>query len=87
MSFRAHNPAARWTWCAPCQHRGYHSRGDAKAVRKRHRGQKGMSVFVCPHHSGLFHLGHRPTALSSGHIDRNVLRTQAHMVRVEGAGG
>ncbi len=77
MSPRAHNPAARWTWCTTCRHRGYHARGDAKTVRKRHRGEKGMAVFPCPHTPGLFHVGHRPEALSSGEIDRELLRSQA----------
>ncbi len=77
MSPRAHNPAARWTTCEKCGHRGYHTRGDAKAVRKRHHGAKGMAVFACPHTEGLFHVGHRPNALSSGQIDRNLLRVQA----------
>lgn len=77
MSPRAHNPAARWTSCEKCGHRGYHTRGDAKAVRKRHHGTKGMAVFSCPHTKGLFHVGHRPNALSSGEIDRNLLRVQA----------
>lgn len=77
MSPRAHNPAARWTSCAKCGHRGYHTRGDAKAVRKRHHGEKGMAVFACPHTEGLFHVGHRPEALSSGEIDRGLLRVQA----------
>lgn len=77
MSPRAHNPAARWTSCGKCGHRGYHSRGDAKVVRKRHHGAKGMAVFACPHTEGLFHVGHRPNALSSGQIDRNLLRIQA----------
>ncbi len=62
MSPKAHNPAARWTWCDRCRHRGYHSRSDAKTVRKRHPGEKGMSVYPCPHAKGLFHLGHRPDA-------------------------
>ncbi|PQP16413.1 hypothetical protein C5613_36590 [Rhodococcus opacus] len=60
-----------------CHHRGYHSRADAKAVRKRHHGEKGLAVFVCPHTTGLFHLGHRPDALTSGQIDRQRLRNQA----------
>ena len=77
MSPRAHNPSARWTTCEKCGHRGYHTRGDAKVVRKRHHGAKGMAVFACPHTEGLFHVGHRPSALSSGEIDRNVLRVQA----------
>lgn len=77
MSPRAHNPAARWTTCEKCGHRGYRSRGDAKVVRKRHHGAKGMAVFACPHTEGLFHVGHRPNALSSGQIDRNLLRVQA----------
>ena len=77
MSPKAHNPAARWTWCDRCRHRGYHSRSDAKTVRKRHPGEKGISVYPCPHAKGLFHLGHRPDALSSGAIDRNLLRNQA----------
>ena len=77
MSPRAHNPAARWTTCEKCGHRGYHTRGDAKVVRKRHHGAKGMAVFACPHTEGLFHVGHRPNALSSGQIDRNLLRVQA----------
>ena len=77
MTPRAHNPAARWTWCQNCNHRGYHTRGDAKAVRKRHHGEKGMAVFVCPHTDSLFHVGHRPEALSSGEIGRDHLRAQA----------
>ena len=77
MSPRAHNPAARWTTCAKCGHRVYHMRGDAKVVRKRHHGTKGMAVFACPHTEGLFHVGHRPNTLSSGQIDRNLLRIQA----------
>ncbi len=77
MSPRAHQPAARWTTCEKCGHRGYHTRGDAKVVRKRHHGAKGMAVFACPHTEGLFHVGHRPNALSSGEIDRNLLRLQA----------
>ncbi len=76
MSPRAHNPAARWTWCTTCQHRGYHTRSDAKTVRKRHPGEKGMAVYPCPHTPGLFHLGHRPDALSRGTIDRDRLRVQ-----------
>jgi len=48
MSPRAHNPAARWTWCATCNHRGYHTRRDAKTVRKRHPGEKGIAVYPCP---------------------------------------
>ncbi|MDI9979394.1 hypothetical protein [Rhodococcus sp. IEGM 1307] len=71
------NPAARWTFCTLCHHRGYHSRADAKAVRKRHPGEKGLAVFVCPHTTGLFHIGHRPDALSNGQIDRQRLRNQA----------
>lgn len=77
MSSRAHNPAARWTFCEGCDHRGYHSRADAKAVRRRHPGEKGLAVFVCPHTVGLFHIGHRPEALSNGQIDRQRLRNQA----------
>ncbi|MFC9768645.1 MULTISPECIES: hypothetical protein [Rhodococcus] len=77
MTSRAHNPAARWTFCHLCHHRGYHSRADAKAVRKRHPGEKGLAVFVCPHTTGLFHIGHRPNALTSGQIDRQRLRGQA----------
>ncbi|MFC9839683.1 hypothetical protein ACFVKB_38755 [Rhodococcus sp. NPDC127530] len=77
MTSRAHNPAARWTFCHLCHHRGYHSRADAKAVRKRHPGEKGLAVFLCPHTPGLFHIGHRPEALSSGQIDRERLRNQA----------
>lgn len=77
MSPRAHNPAARWTACEKCGHRGYHTRGDAKVVRKRHHGVKGLAVFACPHTEGLFHVGHRPNALSSGEIDRGLLRIQA----------
>lgn len=77
MSPRAHNPAARWTLCEKCGHRGYHTRGDAKVARKRHHGAKGMAVFACPHIEGLFHVGHRPNALSSGQIDRKLLRVQA----------
>jgi len=84
MSSRAHNPSARWTWCATCAHRGYLTRGDARAVRRRHRGEKGLAVFACPHVDGLFHVGHRPDALSSGEIDRDLLRTQA--VRAAAAG-
>lgn len=84
MSPRAHNPAARWTWCTTCRHRGYLARGDAKAVRKRHRGEKGMAVFPCPHTAGLFHVGHRPDALSSGEIDRELLRSQAVQVAEAG---
>ncbi len=77
MSSRAHNPSTRWIWCGRCQHRGYLTRGDAKTVRKRHRGEKGMAVFACPHLDGLFHIGHRPDALSSGKIDRGHLRSRA----------
>ncbi|WP_241997120.1 hypothetical protein [Rhodococcus sp. SMB37] len=36
-----------------------------------------MAVFPCPHTEGLFHVGHRPDALSSGEIDRGLLRHQA----------
>ena len=75
MSPRAHNPAARWTSCEKCGHRGYHTRGDAKVVRKRHHGAKGMAVFACPHTEGLFHVGYRPNALSSG--DRSWLVASA----------
>ncbi|RZI53463.1 MAG: hypothetical protein EOP16_02730 [Pseudonocardia sp.] len=80
MTSRAHhnNPAARWTFCSLCHHRGYHSRADARAVRRRHPGEKGLAVFVCPHTTGLFHIGHRPDALTSGKIDRQRLRNQAH---------
>ncbi len=77
MSHRAHNPSARWTSCEKCGHRGYHTRGDAKTVRKQHHGDKGMSVFACPHTEGMFHVGHRPNALSHGNIDRRRLRVQA----------
>ncbi|MGO4203647.1 hypothetical protein AB4Z09_18220 [Rhodococcus sp. TAF43] len=77
MNPRAHNPIARWTWCEKCEHRGYHARSDAKTVRKRHHGEKGMSVFVCPHTDGMFHVGHRPDALTGGEIDRQLLRNQA----------
>ncbi len=84
MSSRAHNPSARWIWCATCTHRGYLTRGDARSVRKRHRGEKGLAVFACPHVDGLFHVGHRPDALSSGKIDRGLLRTQAVRVAAEG---
>ncbi|MGB7234875.1 MAG: hypothetical protein WBD41_02740 [Rhodococcus sp. (in: high G+C Gram-positive bacteria)] len=70
---RAHNPAARYIWCPQCGHRGYHTRTDAKAVRKRHRG-KGMTIFTCPYLTAagttLFHLGHQPAALGQGRIDR-----------------
>lgn len=41
-----------------------------------------MSVFVCPHTDGLFHVGHRPAALSAGIIDRDVLRGQAQRADV-----
>lgn len=84
MSPRAHNPSARWVWCSLCDHRGYLTRGDARAVKKRHRGEKGMAVFSCPHGTDLFHVGHRPEALSSGEIGREVLRSQA--VKSAGAG-
>jgi len=78
MTSRAHNnPAARWTFCSLCHHRGYRSRADARAVRRRHPGEKGLAVFVCPHTTGLFHIGHRPEALSNGQIDRQRLRNQA----------
>ncbi|WP_137725617.1 hypothetical protein [Prescottella subtropica] len=77
MSPRAHNPSARWTWCEKCGHRGYHARSDAKTVRKRHHGEKGLAVYACPHTDGLFHVGHRPEALSSGDIDRQLMRLQA----------
>ncbi len=36
-----------------------------------------MAVFACPHIDGLFHLGYRPDALSTGEIDRDRLRSQA----------
>jgi hypothetical protein len=62
--------------CEKCGHRGYHTRGDAKVARKRHHGAKGMAVFACPHTEGLFHVGHRPNALSCGQIDRRLLRVQ-----------
>lgn len=75
--FRAHNPAARWKWCETCKHRGYHGRSDARAVRKRHHGEKGLAVYSCPHTSGLFHVGHRPDRLSNGAIDRDELKLQA----------
>lgn len=81
MRPRAHNPAARWTFCNDCKHRGYHARGDAKAVKKRHPGEKGIAVFACPHTDGMFHVGHRPEALSRGDIDRGLLRVQALEVR------
>lgn len=77
MTRRPHRPASFWTWCNDCEHRGYHNRNDAKTVRKRHHGEKGMSVYACPHNDGMFHVGHRPEALSSGDIDRNLLRNQA----------
>lgn len=70
---RSHNPAARWTWCAHCEHRGYLARADAKKVRKRHQIQKSLAVFPCPHTAGLYHVGHRPAALSDGTIDRRTL--------------
>lgn len=66
--------------CERCHHRGYYTRDDAKAVRKRHHGAKGMAVFACPHTNGMFHIGHRPAALSSGIIDRAVLREQAQQL-------
>lgn len=73
QSPRAHKPASRWIWCTDCGHRGYHTRSDAKAVRKHHRG-KGLTIFTCPHRTGdetdLFHLGHQPVALGRGRVDR-----------------
>ena len=36
-----------------------------------------MAVFACPHLEGLFHIGYRPDALSSGEIGRGHLRSQA----------
>ncbi|NMM90394.1 hypothetical protein B2J88_39715 [Rhodococcus sp. SRB_17] len=75
--YRAHNPSARWSMCQRCNHRGYYTRDDAKTVKKRHHGVRGMAVFVCPHTKGMFHVGHRPAALSAGIIDRNLLRDQA----------
>lgn len=66
--------------CERCHHRGYYTRDDAKAVRKRHHGAKGMAVFACPHTNGMFHIGHRPAALSAGIIDRAVLREQAQQL-------
>ena len=72
QSPRAHKPASRWIWCTDCGHRGYHTRSDAKAVRKHHRG-KGLTIFTCPHRTGdetdLFHLGHQPVALGRGRVD------------------
>lgn len=85
---RAHNPAARWRWCEKCEHRGYHERSDAKSVRKkRHHGEKGLAVYSCPHTAGLFHVGHRPSTLSNGEIDRGQLQarmTQFHEARTAG---
>lgn len=80
---RAHNPAARWFTCEQCNHRGYLTRGDAKAVKKNHHGEKGMTVYSCPYNDGMFHVGHRPEALTAGVIDRRQLRLQA----LEVAGG
>lgn len=74
---RAHTIGARYRWCEDCEHRGYFSRKDAKAVRKRHQRGGGLAVFSCPHHDELFHVGHRPAALSQGVIDRDLLREQA----------
>lgn len=75
--YRAHNPASRWVMCDACQHRGYFTRGDARAVKKNHHGEKGLTVFSCPHNEGMFHVGHRPEALTAGIIDRDHLRSQA----------
>ncbi|WP_277610113.1 hypothetical protein [Rhodococcus sp. CH91] len=36
-----------------------------------------MAVFTCPHLEGLFHIGHRPDALSGGEIDQDHRRSQA----------
>ncbi|RYF60225.1 MAG: hypothetical protein EOO27_06635 [Comamonadaceae bacterium] len=74
---RSHNPAARWIWCRRCKLRSYLARSDAKSVRRRHHGSKGLSVFPCPHNPGQYHVGHRPTALTHGAIDRRRLRNQA----------
>lgn len=68
--------------CKRCKHRGYYTRDDAKTVKKQHHGAKGMAVFSCPHTDGMFHVGHRPEALSAGIIDRDVLRDQAQRVDV-----
>lgn len=73
--YRAHNPAGRHLWCEPCGHRGYLSRSDAKVVRRRHPSES-LSVFGCPHTDGLFHLGHRPSALTSGQVNRAQMAQQ-----------
>lgn len=52
-------------------------------VRKRQQGEKGMSVFACPHTEGSFHIGHRADASSIGEIDRSRLRS--HAVRTVGS--
>ena len=74
---RSHNPAARWIWCRRCKLRGYLARTDAKSVRRRHHGSKGLSVFPCPHNPSQYHVGHRPPAPTLGAIDRRRLRNQA----------
>lgn len=64
-----------YSWCQQCEHRGYRSRSDAKAVRRRHqRDRKGLSVFRCPHDDQVFHLGHRPANLTAGRCDRQQIR-------------
>lgn len=82
---RAHNPAARWIWCLQCGHRGYLTRSDAKAVRKRHRG-KGLTIFTCPHRidneADLFHLGHQPAALGRGRVDRGRVTDDKRTARI-----
>lgn len=75
---RTHNRAANWIMCHRCGkngHRGYHSRADARYVRKRHPGDA-LSIFRCPHTAGLFHLGHPPKALTSGRVDRATMTEQ-----------
>ncbi|OYD61110.1 hypothetical protein BDB13_6050 [Rhodococcus sp. OK302] len=77
---RAHNPTARWSMCERCNHRGYYHPRRRESSQKRHHGVKGMAVFACPHTDGMFHIGHRPAALSAGIIDRAVLREQAQHI-------
>jgi hypothetical protein len=54
----------QFTYCDDCDKRGYFTRKVARqAARSRHHGDKGLRPYECPAGTGLWHLGHMPSAV------------------------
>ena len=63
-------PSIPWVTCTQCGKRTYHSKADARLVKRRLPGH--VAAYRCPTGPG-WHLGHLPTVVLRGVVGRDQL--------------